>query len=269
MTDTLFEDHTAVRVHAVCLGDRIDVRPLDVSGRLAVSPLVIRAGRAGCAAIFRYGVAVLFGLDPVEEASFLANLSHLVRDPHPKPTHEDTVLRINPEDGDRVLGNAVVLKEHTVERLQVVATVLAKSVALEYYEAGMAAGFERIEPLAVTLKMQGRTGRGAKRLLRDIGDALLIEHRMVSRVEIGEKPEFLWEHAEVEPLYLRLEQEYELRERRAALERKLGLISRTVETVLDLLNHKRSLRVEWYIVILIVVEIFLTLYSLFILDAPH
>ena len=35
-------------------------------------------------------------------------------------------------------------------------------------------------------------------------------------------------------------------------------------TLLDLLQNRRSLRVEWYIVILIVVEIVLTLYELFV-----
>jgi len=47
-----------------------------------------------------------------------------------------------------------------------------------------------------------------------------------------------------------------------ALERKLDLISRTAETLLGLLQDKRTLRVEWYIVILIVVEIVLYVYEL-------
>jgi uncharacterized Rmd1/YagE family protein len=62
---------------------------------------------------------------------------------------------------------------------------------------------------------------------------------------------------------MRLESEFELRERHLALERKLDLISRTAETLLKLLNNNRALRVEWYIVILIVAEIMLTLYELF------
>ncbi len=86
---------------------------------------------------------------------------------------------------------------------------------------------------------------------------------MVARVEVSEKPEILWDHPELERIYLRLQDEYEVRERHLALERKLDLIARTVETLLDLLQHDRSLRVEWYIVILIVVEIFLTLYAMF------
>ena len=77
-----------------------------------------------------------------------------------------------------------------------------------------------------------------------------------------EKPELLWEHPELERLYHRLEGEYELSERHMALERKLDLLSKTAETLLGLLSTKRSLRVEWYIVILIVFEILLTLYEM-------
>ncbi|MGH8589703.1 MAG: hypothetical protein ACREXX_10350 [Gammaproteobacteria bacterium] len=53
-----------------------------------------------------------------------------------------------------------------------------------------------------------------------------------------------------------------------ALHRKLEVIGQTVETVLDLLQSRRSLRVEWYIVILIVAEIFLSLYEMFWRGAP-
>jgi len=48
--------------------------------------------------------------------------------------------------------------------------------------------------------------------------------------------------------------EYEIRERHSALERKLELISQTAQTVLEFMQHSSSLRVEWYVVILIVVE---------------
>ena len=66
------------------------------------------------------------------------------------------------------------------------------------------------------------------------------------------------------PVLERLAQEYEIHDRQLALERKLRLISDTAQTLLDMLQTQRTLRVEWYIVILIVVEIVLTLYELFL-----
>ena len=72
----------------------------------------------------------------------------------------------------------------------------------------------------------------------------------------------LWEHPELERLYVRLAEEYELRDRDRALDRKLDVISRTVETLLGLVQTRSSLRVEWYIVLLIVAELLLTTYPL-------
>jgi uncharacterized Rmd1/YagE family protein len=135
---------------------------------------------------------------------------------------------------------------------------------LGHYEDHIAQTFDRVEPLAAQLERQGHARQHMRELTRQIGTTLLSLHRMVGRAEVGEKPEPLWEYPELERLYLRLESEYEIRERQLALERKLEVISRTVETLLDLLQARRTLRVEWYIVLLIVVEILLTLYELFL-----
>jgi required for meiotic nuclear division protein 1 len=92
---------------------------------------------------------------------------------------------------------------------------------------------------------------------------LLTQHRMVGRVEIEEKPDVLWDHPELERLYARLEDEYELVERSRAMERKLALINETVGTLIDLVQNQRSVRLEWYIIGLIGIEILLSLYQLF------
>jgi required for meiotic nuclear division protein 1 len=91
---------------------------------------------------------------------------------------------------------------------------------------------------------------------------LLTQHRMVGRVEIEEKPEMLWDHPELERLYARLEDEYELVERSHAMERKLTLINETAGMLIDLVQNQRSTRLEWYIIGLIGIEILLSVYQL-------
>ncbi|OFZ94571.1 MAG: hypothetical protein A2Z64_01495 [Betaproteobacteria bacterium RIFCSPLOWO2_02_67_12] len=112
------------------------------------------------------------------------------------------------------------------------------------------------------LEREGRIRGRTRDHLKRIGALLLIESRMVGRAEIGEKPELLWERPELERLHALLESEFELRERLAALERKLGLVARTSRTLVDLLNAKHALRVEWYIVALIAFDIVLVLYGM-------
>lgn len=263
MHKELFSNKSTLDVRALFLGRRLDLRGLESSRLLAALPLMISAGEHGYAVLFRYGAVVLFNVSPVEEVSFLGHLTPLIREPFATPDSEVIQIHVDPGRNERVENNIIAINDTRAERLQIVADILAKSVVLDHYEKRVSGVFDRIEPLAEKLQKRGRTQYRDLELVRHIGDALLIQHVTVGRVEVTEKPEILWEQPELERLYVRLEDEFELRERHLALERKLDLISRTAETLLDLLQHKRSLRVEWYIVILIVVEILLTLYQLF------
>jgi uncharacterized Rmd1/YagE family protein len=253
-----------IHARALLIGDRLDLRALEAAERLATGPLVIPTGARGRAVLFRYGAIVLFDVDPAEEVAFLHQLSPFVSAPLPQPEIETLTLRVDPMMTEGMEKDILVLHDLNVERLQVVADVLAKSSVLGLYEKRVAQSFDRIEPLAMDLQHHGRGVRRARDLLNHIGATLLTQHRMVGRAEIIEKPELLWERPQLESLFLRLEDEFELKERAHALERKLDLISKTAETLLDLLQAERGLRVEWYITLLIVVEIGLTLYELFL-----
>jgi required for meiotic nuclear division protein 1 len=252
-----------VPVRALLLGERLDTRALERDKPLAVTPLTVAIPGGGVAVLFRYGAVVLFGPATAAMDKFVASLMPLVTAALPVPERDDARILIRPELDQHVdsAGN-IVLRERTTERLQLVADILAKGLVLSYYETRIAEIFDGIEPLAARLREKGRAGARGKELLRHIGDVLLIQQKMVGRVETGEKPELLWEHPELERLYMRLAEEYELRDRDRALDRKLDVISRTVETLLGLVQTRSSLRVEWYIVLLIVAELLLTTYPL-------
>jgi len=258
------DDRPVVRARALLVGNRVDLRALKDTERLAGNPLMVPVAGQGSAVLFRYGAVVLFDVAPLDEAAFLKSLLPFVEDPLEEPQTEVLHLLVDPQGAERVDQGRLVITDTCYERLQIVADILAKSVVLAHYEDRIAQTFDRVEPLAAELERSGRGRTHGRELTRQIGSTLLSLHRMVGRVEVGEKPETLWEHPDLERLYLRLEGEYEVRERQVALERKLEVIAQTVETLLDLLQARRSLRVEWYIVILIVVEILLTLYELFL-----
>jgi uncharacterized Rmd1/YagE family protein len=266
-----FEGWRHVRVRALLVGKRIDLRALQRGSELAGQPVAVAAGEKGLAVLFRYGAVVTFHLQPVEQAAFLKSLHSVVGDPFETAETEeaDIVIDDSAAQSEGVDGSGNIrLQRVTMDRLFVVADVLAKSVILAYDENRVAAVFDRIEPVAERLHRAGRTV-SVKDLLGHIADVLITQHRMVGRVEVTEKPELVWDRSDMERLYVRLREEYELTERDRALSRKLELISQTATTSLGLVQAQRSLRVEWYIVILIVVEIFLTLYNMFVAGTPH
>ena len=253
---------TRFGVRALFLGTRLDVRALELGERLSHTPVTVRAGGAGLAVLFRYGAVVLFDVAPIEQAGLIRQLEPFLSERFEHPEHEEAEIRISGH-GQELCHNGVVhLREPDVGRLQVVADILAKSAVLSHYEEAIAKVFDRVEPWAAELEGRGKSAYHRRDLLRDIGGALRVQTDMVARVEVTEKPELVWDEPQLEHLYGRLQDEYELSERHAALERKLALVSRTAETMLELLHTERGLRLEWYIVILILVEIGLTLYQM-------
>jgi uncharacterized Rmd1/YagE family protein len=254
---------------ALLVGQRIDLRALGSTQRLGGGPLAVPVRGGGVAVLFRYGVVVLFDVQPLEQDEFLRQLTPRVESKTAEPEVEQITIRVDPEAKEVLEGTTVLLKDTSTERLEIVADVLAKSVTLGRYETTVAQTFDRIEPFAAELSSERTGSRWARDLLAHLGSALLIEHQMVGRVLIDDTPELLWDRPDLERLFARLRDEFEILERFTALNRKLELVSRTAETALGILQSRRSLRVEWYVVILIVLEIMLTLYELFFRGGSH
>ena len=252
----------SIPVRALLLGERLETRGLERQDAISTAPLTLRLGESRIAVLFRYGVAVFAGMSAIEEDEVVRSLGPRISDPLKTPESDSVRVAINPAGDDNVGSSGITLKDASPERLQIVANVLSKSIMLAHYEAKIASAFDRIEPLASRLKRQGRSGSQARDLLRQIGDVLLTQHRMVGRVEITEKPDILWDHPELERFYARLEDEYELSERSHAMERKLALVNETVGMLIDLVQDQRGLRLEWYIIGLISIEILLSLYQI-------
>ncbi|MGC9008542.1 MAG: RMD1 family protein, partial [Halothiobacillaceae bacterium] len=86
-----------IQARAMLIGDRLDLRALEAAERLASAPLTIAVGARGRAVLFRYGAVVLFEVEAMEEAAFLAHLRPFVSEPLAQPEMETLTLRIDPQ----------------------------------------------------------------------------------------------------------------------------------------------------------------------------
>ena len=258
-----------VTAHAILLGDRINTSGVE-GETLSTSPLAIRIENEGIAVLFRYGVVVLIGLSQQQEQELLEKLSARVSGRLDRYEEETAVIKLAEEDEDQVpAGGPILVRAMSPERLLVISDVLAKSVVLAHDERRVAEVFEVIEPFARELATRGKARLNRTGILRLIGNALLVQHRVSGRVAITEKPDALWDRPDLERLYARLEDEYELQERVDTLNRKLAVISETATTLADIIDTQRSLRLELIIVALIALEIVITFYQILASRAGH
>jgi uncharacterized Rmd1/YagE family protein len=258
-----------VPVHALHLGDRINTVGYD-GEILSAVPLAVRNGQNGVAVLFRYGVAVLIGFTAEEEAAFLQKISTRVVGRLGVAEEENAFVEIAAGAEDQIsAGGPIALGDMSLPRMLIVADALAKSVALASDERDVTKVFGVIEPFAAELAAHGRTRRNRTEILKLVGNALLVQHRVSGRVAVAEKPDALWDRPDLERLYARLEDEYELKERVETLDRKLAVIADTAETLSDIIDTRRSLRLEIIVVLLIAIEIATRFYQIFIARGTH
>jgi uncharacterized Rmd1/YagE family protein len=250
------------RVRATLLSDRIDTSQLEHDRVVSTVPLTYQYGKNGYVTLFRYGVAVMIGLSPDEEDEVLRSLRPRLVRPI-SPSEEETVsIELNHDKDDQILpGGPISLKAITPGCLIVIADALSKSVVLARDEREVAAVFDLVEPFARQLAEKGSAYASRRTILRQIGNALLVQQRVSGRVAVTDKPDVLWDRPDLERLYARLEDEYELKERADALFRKLTVIADSAEVLGDILDTKRSFRLEIIIVILIAVELLIAGYQ--------
>ena len=67
-----------VTVRALLLGDRIDTTGLERRDVISTTPLAFRIEGGAFLVLFRYGVAVLFGMSPLQEDEIIRSLNERI-----------------------------------------------------------------------------------------------------------------------------------------------------------------------------------------------
>lgn len=256
-----------ITARALLLGERIDTAGLERADLVSTAPLAFHVGQAGFAVLYRFGVAVLFALSPLEEDEILKKIDARVAGAS-RGDDESLVIETAPEGEDKAQANGrLTVKDLSEARFLVIADALAKSVALARDERRVNAVFDTIEPFAAELAAKGRPPWRRKTMLELIGQTLLVRHRVSGRVAVEDKPDVLWDRPDLERLYARLEDEYELESRGRTLGAKLDVIGETARALTDIIDADRSVRLEWTVIVLIAMEIILTLFQMWVARA--
>ncbi len=255
--------HPEFTASAIMAAERIDVRAISAFEIIAKSPFTVKLGQGGIAAIFRYGAVVLFNASPQEKARLLDTLAAHASGAGDINAEEVSTIQVSPDEEEGPSGPCIKIKNADRLRLQLIAEVMAKATMLSFQERRAARDFDLSEPLARDLAEDGRFSAKPAELLKAVGNMLLAENRLNGRAGVLDRPDLLWDNPGLSGLYARLEGDYELHDRAAALDRKLTTLSHTSETLVETMRYHSSHRLEVAILLLIFTELCLGLYGHF------
>jgi len=222
--------------------------------------------------IFSFGSIVFINSNSDDENQVLTYLKTIKPELVPKNYNlysDDYELRENPEietdeEGlDLIFTDeyAIVPKIETFHA-ELIAIVIAKSVALEKTEAQMEKILDSLENLIDRLE-KAKLRISDKELAKTTAKIIRHEYNTIAYIMILDKPDITWSNSDAALFYEKMADFFELNDRYEIIKTKTDILNVIIDNFSSISHSIRGLFVEWLIVALILIEVFLMVADLF------
>jgi len=169
---------------------------------------------------------------------------------------DDYKIEISQEGIPAINNDSLITSHEQSYQREIVGTVLAKSVALDRLEIDIDKLLDEIEDIVDYLQ-RGYLTVSDKKLAKMAARILGFRLSTISYIMLLDKPEITWVNEEAERLFDELSTLFDLTDRCENIRLKSEMLMDITSVFSDLAHAKRGNRLEWGIIILIVIEIVL------------
>jgi uncharacterized Rmd1/YagE family protein len=205
---------------------------------------------------FSYGVMVSWGLSPEIDSLYLSKVESVAKLADDEIDMDEFTFS---KGGPKIIEDEIFLPEDTVFERLAVSHGLAQSVKLGTFESSLRKILEATREIPEDLAKYGRIALSRKEIRKKMGELFIERNSINLHTNVLDTPDFFWEHSELEPLYRMTVHYLDVKQREEVLNQRLGVIHELFEMLGNELNHQHSSRLEWTIICLIVIEVFMTL----------
>lgn len=155
----------------------------------------------------------------------------------------------------KVSFNKVILPDFDKEAIRMVMLNTSQSVALDRYSDITEQLLEETNEHTKYLEQYGKLDIGGNKLKRFIGRILNIKNQISENLYIFDEPDVTWENEPLNSLNHELKQTFDLKNRYRNIYERIEIIKENLGLFKDIMEHRESSRMEWIIIILILVEV--------------
>jgi uncharacterized Rmd1/YagE family protein len=234
--------------------------PPEANARIEKDQLVARYDGTRWAIVYDFGALVFVGVEPAVQAAQLEIFRRQLKEPHPlTETFSIDVAEGAPLE---VRFDRVVAPSLSFEVVDIVALVLAQSVAMDYYAQDVAEIETATDRIADELRSLGRIPGPVRNLQQFIGLCIATRNDVISTLALFDKPDSTWENEQLDRLWSGLHKMLEIDDRYRALEAKLRMFQDNLVVLVDLSRQRHTILLEWTVVILILGEMLIMMWQL-------
>eukprot|EP01028_Stygiella_incarcerata_P012700 TRINITY_DN80236_c0_g1_i1.p1 TRINITY_DN80236_c0_g1~~TRINITY_DN80236_c0_g1_i1.p1 ORF type:complete len:384 (-),score=94.73 TRINITY_DN80236_c0_g1_i1:92-1150(-) len=222
---------------------------------------------------FDIGAVVIWGLGVDEEQTWIDLLreSDVEKDSYDSVSYEEYECRMGFDERTFIIGQTIVLgtqDRHIARAKLTMSYALGQSARLSQFEERTETLIDSLRPLTRQLASTGKISLSRPELKKRMG--LLFEHKAAMNLtaSASEKPDFLWDNTDCEPLYLQIAKHVELVPRHNHLNSKVALCGELYTVLNTELQVSHSTYLEWIVIILILLEIIFEVVGILYYGAP-
>eukprot|EP00056_Hartaetosiga_gracilis_P013457 m.222471 g.222471 ORF g.222471 m.222471 type:complete len:391 (-) comp13849_c2_seq32:3126-4298(-) len=273
------------RVYGMCFAEAMEMTDIQSqmvkvfrdSNIVALPDEVIRVqlrkwGDKGTCFVFcNYGVAVFWDMEQLQEQDFL-NFLREACDEDSLLDEEDEAFddfewyMANPSSSFTqfsIVDNNLVFPNMSDEQLLQnqlsVSYGIATSVKLETLELGIEKTIDSTRQIPQDMSEQGKMGLSKMEISKYIGTLYIQKSSVNLMYDILDSPDYVWDDQEAEMVYLKCRKFLKIDTRVTVLNARLDVVAELLEMLRTEKSEQHSTRLEWIVIILIVVEVILGL----------
>ncbi len=205
---------------------------------------------------FSFGAIVCWGFTEEEEKLILTGVKEFEREPNPKLEIDEFSYRYG--ESMKIEEDEIVLPNKNILSKLAVSHGIAQSVKLTIFEELVQKTIDGTKHLPSTLAQKGKIPLSRKEISKKMGELFMERNFVNLHSEILDTPEFFWNYPELEPFYRKTAHYLDAGKRVEVLNKRLAVIHELFEILSGEINHQHSARLEWTIIVLIIIEVLLS-----------
>ncbi|HEY3423592.1 MAG TPA: RMD1 family protein [Negativicutes bacterium] len=212
--------------------------------------------------IFHFGSMVFINLqhhEIMDVVNYVKKLEPTLNVITPFKYVDDYKLEVEPASTPVISNDYMVTDQDDDYQIEIISTILAKSVALEKSELEINYLLDEIEEVVAKLH-QGKLLTVSDEQLAKLSASILgFKLNTISYIMLLDKPHITWVNEKAATLFHELSILFELADRYQIVRHKTEALMDITEVFSGLAHAKRGNRLEWAVIILIAIEICLSL----------
>jgi uncharacterized Rmd1/YagE family protein len=205
--------------------------------------------------VLNYGVVVFANVDDIQRSTFITLIKEYCSNMLDNRLQEDFIIEKTDNPQPVFSYNSLSINEINNDVIRITMLQVSQSLSLDFYQDHAQQLFDETVKLTNQLESYGTLQISKKNLLKFIGKTLNTKNRIIDNLYIFDAPLVAWENEVLGKVNDGLTKTFDISIRFKELEYMLKRVESNLSVFVELTESRESKRLEWVVIILILIEI--------------